>query len=773
MLSFLLILLCHLLLLNTPTAEWVDKKAYLVHMNQDMKPSIYSTHHEWYTASLRYLSNTTTTTSDADEEDPTLLYTYTTIYHGFAAAITAYQAESLRQSDAVLGVYEDIVYDLQTTRTPKFLGLESSEGLWAAGLSTMDDLNATFGDVIVGVFDTGIWPESKSFDDSGMPPVPTRWKGVCESAADFKKSACNKKLIGARRFSSGYRIASGMNGMGETNSPRDYDGHGTHTASTIAGSPVKNVSLLGYAAGTARGMASKARVAAYKVCWKRGCLGTDILAGMEAAVHDGVDVMSLSLGGQSVPYHQDPIAIGAFVAMERGILVSCAAGNSGPSQASLSNTAPWVITVGASTLDRNFPAYVVLDGKTRFTGVSLYSGQGMGDKLVPLVNGRKTNGTANLCLPGSLDPDWVRGKVVVCNRGVNGRVEKGEVVRKAGGVGMILANTQGNGEELVADNYLLPAVAVGAKVGNEIREHMKKEPNPTAALSFGGTVLDVRPSPIVAAFSSRGPNTVVEQILKPDVIGPGVNILAAWSEAVGPTGLPTDTRKTPFNIVSGTSMSCPHISGLAALLKAAHPEWSPSAIKSALMTTAYTLDNTKAPIRDAEDNTPSTPWAHGAGHVDLQKAMSPGLVYDIKANDYVAFLCSMGYGLRNIRMMTRRSKVSCWRKFSDPGELNYPSFSILFGKSRSRIVKYQRELTNVGQVRLMYRVMVDAPSMVGVRVSPAKLVFGKVGEKKKYTVTFQWKKGAAPPKEGVAFGSVMWSNRQHQVRSPVSFTWKL
>ncbi|GAB2267532.1 hypothetical protein Dimus_002512 [Dionaea muscipula] len=755
-----LFLLLLALLPHTSTAD--ERKTYIVHMNNNLRPSTYSTHHDWYSASLRSLS----LSSDAS---PSLLYTYTDAYHGFAASLTPAEAQTLRRSNSVLGVYEDTLYSLHTTRTPEFLGLEHSEGLWA-GHSTQD-LNAASQDVIIGVLDTGVWPESSSFDDSGLPPVPTRWRGECESAADFSKSACNKKLVGARRFSKGYKMASGMKEVGEADSPRDYDGHGTHTASTAAGSQVRNASLLGYARGTARGMATMARVSCYKVCWKAGCFGADILAGMDAAIRDGVDVMSLSLGGGSAPYYRDTVAIGAFAAMERGIFVSCSAGNSGPSRASLANTAPWIMTVGAGTLDRDFPAYAALGGKTgRFTGVSLYSGKGMGDRPVALVRGNKNNSSGDLCLPDSLDPDWVRGKVVLCNRGVNARVEKGAVVKKAGGVGMILANTAANGEELVADSHLLPAVAVGMKVGDKIREYVKTEVNPSALLSFGGTVLNVRPSPVVAAFSSRGPNTVTEQILKPDVVGPGVNILASWSAVAGPTGLDIDTRKTQFNVMSGTSMSCPHISGLAALLKAAHPDWSPSVIKSALMTTAYTHDNTRSPLRDAADNTPSTPWAHGAGYVNPLKAMSPGLIYDASVDDYVAFLCSLDYGVEHIQMIVKNPNFNCSRKLlSGPGGLNYPSFSVLFGKSS--VVRYERELTNVGPIRTSYVVTVDAPPMVGVKVRPTRLLFRSVGEKKKYTVTFVAKQGEAPPPKKAAFGSVMWSSRQNQVRSPVSFMW--
>ncbi|KAL3825394.1 hypothetical protein ACJIZ3_021423 [Penstemon smallii] len=731
------------------------KKTYIVQMKHHQKPTSYATQSEWYSDHFQTL---TSASSDS------ILYTYDAAYPGFAAALSPSEVESLRQSDAVLGVYEDTVYTLHTTRTPEFLGLDTELGPWTG--HSIQELNQASQDVIIGVLDTGIWPESKSFSDVNMPNVPSRWRGECEAAADFDpKIHCNKKLIGARFFSRGYAMAA--SGETETQSPRDNDGHGTHTASTAAGNLVRNASLLGYAKGNARGMATHARIAAYKVCWKSGCLGSDILAAIDRAILDGVDVLSMSLGGGSAPYSRDTIAVGAFAAMEKGIVVSCSAGNSGPAKASLANVAPWILTVGAGTIDRDFPAFATLGNGKKFTGMSLYSGKGMGMKMVDLVYNKGNNSSSNLCMPGSLDPKIVSGKVVLCDRGVNARVEKGAVVRDAGGVGMILANTEESGEELVADSHLLPAVAVGRKAGDEIRQYLKTEKRATAVLSFGGTVLNVKPSPVVAAFSSRGPNMVTPEILKPDVIGPGVNILAAWSQAVGPTGLAKDKRKTQFNIMSGTSMSCPHISGLAALLKAAHPEWSPSAIKSALMTTSYTVDNTNSSLRDAADYSLSTSFAHGAGHVDPHKALTPGLVYDATPEDYISFLCSLDYTIEMIQTIAKRPNVTCAKKFRDPGQLNYPSFSVLFGKSR--VVRYTRELTNVGVAGSVYQVSVEAPRNVVMSVKPSKLVFRNVGDKLRYTVTFVSQKGVSPLRN--AFGSISWTNAQYQVKSPVAFSW--
>ncbi|XXG81658.1 hypothetical protein AAC387_Pa09g2238 [Persea americana] len=728
-------------------------------MNKNHKPSSHATHAHWYSAHLQSLSI-----------DPqTLLYAYESSFPGFSISLSPSEAESLRLSPSVVDLYTERVYDLHTTRTPEFLGLDAQMG--PSNLAYLDQASQ---DVIIGVLDTGLWPESASFGDYGMPEIPKRWRGACEAAADFHSSSCNRKLIGARSFSRGFRTAVAYRGeqVREIVSPRDQDGHGTHTASTAAGSPAANASLLGYATGTARGMAPRARLAAYKVCWSTGCFGSDILAGMDAAIADGVDVLSLSLGGGSVPYFRDTIAIGALEAVRRGIFVACSAGNGGPARSSLANVAPWITTVGAGTLDRDFPAYVSLGDGKQYLGVSLYSGEGMGSKPLPVVynvhQGAQVSGNSSgLCLPGTLDSSIVRGKVVLCDRGVNPRVEKGLVVREAGGVGMILANTAESGEELVADSHLLPALAVGQRMGDLIREYVRSNKNPTALLSFRGTVLDVRPSPVVAAFSSRGPNTVTPQILKPDLIAPGVNILAAWSESAGPTGLSRDPRRTKFNIISGTSMSCPHISGVAALLKAAHPDWSPSAIKSALMTTAYTLDNTNSSLHDASEDSISTPLAHGSGHVDPQKALSPGLVYDITIDDYVDFVCSLKYAPEHVQTIVKQSNFTCSGRLLDPGNLNYPSFSVVFGKSR-RVVKYSRELMNVGLAGSVYHVAVGSPAGVRVIVKPTRLIFGEAGQKLRYSVTFVSKKAVSPT---AAFGWLSWSNQQHQVRSPIAYSW--
>lgn len=756
----LLLGFCHVTL-SKPEAE---RSTYIVHLAKSQMPPSFAHPLRWYESSLRSVSHTAE-----------FIYTYDNAIHGYAARLTASEADSLAGRPGVLSVLPELRYELHTTRSPEFLGLGSRSDAFP-----YSDSAAT--DVVVGVLDTGVWPESKSFDDAGMGPVPPTWKGECEAGTNFTAAHCNNKLIGARYFSRGYEAALGpIDDTKESRSARDDDGHGTHTASTAAGSPVDDANLFGYAAGTARGMATRARLAAYKVCWTGGCLSSDILAAIDKAIGDGVHVLSLSLGGGSADYYRDSVAIGAFAAMEKGIVVSCSAGNAGPSPYSLSNQAPWITTVGAGTLDRDFPAYVSLGNGKNYSGVSLFKGDSLPATLIPIVfAGNASNMTnGNLCMTGTLIPEKVKGKLVVCERGISPRVQKGSVVKAAGGAGMILANTAENGEELVADAHLLPATAVGQNAGEEIKSYLFTDPRPSATILFEGTKLGIQPSPVVAAFSSRGPNGITPEILKPDMIAPGVNILAGWSGAVGPTGQAVDTRRVGFNIISGTSMSCPHVSGLAALLKASHPDWSPGAIKSALMTTAYIIYKNGQLLQDVATGKPSTPFDHGAGHVDPVSALDPGLVYDLTVDDYVGFLCALGYSSSQIKMVARSNSSTCdsSKKYS-LADFNYPSFAVVFqaaqvglggaGGGSTTTVKYTRTLTNVGSPgTYKLKVSSEVPG-VKILVEPDTLVFAKANEKKSYVVTFS---SGSMPSNTNAFGRIEWSDGKHVVGSPVAFSW--
>ncbi|KAJ0466163.1 putative cucumisin [Helianthus annuus] len=741
-----------------------SKKTYIVHVDTSAIPAYYTDHFDWYSSLVKSVA----VSINEEEEEQRLIYTYQSAFHGMAARLTEEEAARLEGQNGVVGVLPEVKYELHTTRSPMFLGLETQDvtSVWSDKLTDHD--------VVVGVLDTGIWPESPSFNDTGFTTVPAHWKGACEVGRGFQKHHCNKKIVGARAFYRGYEAATGkINEEKEYKSPRDQDGHGTHTAATAAGSPVHGANLLGYAYGTARGMSPGARIAAYKVCWAGGCFSSDILSAVDKAVADGVNVMSISLGGGVSSYNRDSLSIAAFGAMEKGILISCSAGNGGPDPISLTNVSPWIVTVGASTMDRDFPGSVKLGSGATLKGVSLYKGRRnlSPNVMYPLVyTGSNTSSPdpGSLCLEGTLDPHVVAGKIVICDRGISPRVQKGQVVKEAGGIGMILSNTAANGEELVADCHLIPAVAVGEKEGKAIKQYAIRDPHPTGNLAFYGTKLGIKPSPVVAAFSSRGPNFISLEILKPDLVAPGVNILAAWSGDIGPSSLEADKRRVGFNILSGTSMSCPHVSGVAALLKARHPEWSPAAIKSALMTTAYIHDNTYKPLQDSSTGGPSSPYDHGAGHINPVKAIDPGLIYDIGAQDYFDFLCTQGLTRTQLVVFAKFSNRTCQHSLSGPSDLNYPALSAVFPEDkRVSTVTIRRTVTNVGSPTSKYHVAISQFKGVDVKVEPSVLSFTKKYQKLSYKVTFTTKTRQTAPESG----ALIWKDGVHRVRSPVVITW--
>ncbi|KAI3800130.1 hypothetical protein L1987_35440 [Smallanthus sonchifolius] len=744
----------------------VPKKTYIVHVDISAIPATYTDHFDWYSSLVKSVAVSPEGVSG--EEEQRVIYTYQSAFHGMAARLTEEEAERLEGQNGVVGVLPEVRYELHTTRSPMFLGLESKDitSVWSDKLTDHD--------VVVGVLDTGIWPESPSFNDTGFTGVPTHWKGACEVGRGFQKHHCTKKIVGARAFYRGYEAATGsINEEKEYKSPRDQDGHGTHTAATAAGSPVHGANLLGYAYGTARGMSPGARIAAYKVCWAGGCFSSDILSAVDKAVADGVNVMSISLGGGVSSYHRDSLSIAAFGAMEKGILISCSAGNGGPDPISLTNVSPWITTVGASTMDRDFPGSVKLGSGVMLKGVSLYKGRrNLSPKIMYLLVYTGSNSSSpdpgSLCLEGTLDPHVVAGKIVICDRGISPRVQKGQVVKEAGGIGMILSNTAANGEELVADCHLLPAVAVGEKEGKAIKQYAMRDPHPTGNLAFYGTKLGIKPSPVVAAFSSRGPNFISLEILKPDLVAPGVNILAAWTGDTGPSSLEADKRRVGFNILSGTSMSCPHVSGVAALLKARHPEWSPAAIKSALMTTAYIHDNTYKPLQDSSTGGPSSPYDHGAGHINPIRAVDPGLIYDIGAQDYFDFMCTQGLTRTQLVVFAKFSNRTCHHSFSGPSDLNYPALSAVFPEDkRVSTVSIHRTVTNVGPPTSKYHVVISEFKGVDVKVEPSILSFTKKYQKLSYKVTFTTKTRQPAPESG----ALIWKDGMHRVRSPVVITW--
>ncbi|XVF33425.1 hypothetical protein REPUB_Repub17cG0167900 [Reevesia pubescens] len=725
----MMVLLAFIAVISTASA---DKQTYIVRMDKTKITNTYKSlanSKSWHQAILDSLVDVSSQQEEQELEatPPELVYSYETAFFGFAAKLSAKQLESLKKIDGFVSAIPDKMLSLHTTRSTQFLGLQGSKGLWHSS-------NVLQSDVIIGVVDGGIWPEHVSFQDHGMPPVPARWRGSCEKGSKFSPSNCNKKLIGARSFYGGYLAAGGtINETEEYLSARDADGHGTHTASTAAGDIVEHANLFGLANGSAAGMRYTARIAVYKVCWP-GCTTVDILTAIVQAIEDGVDVLSLSLGSRSEaePYYQDYLAIASFLAFRTGIFVTFSAGNSGPQAYTAVNTAPWIMTVAASTMDRSFPTTVKLGNGQTFEGSSFYTGKAI--KQSPIVYGKTAGGQgAQYCITGSLNPKLVKGKIVICEQGLIDLAPKGEQVKLAGGVGMIIVSIVG--EDLSTEVHILPATLLGASASKSIKKYVNSTKAPTASIAFKGTTYGDR-APKVAVFSSRGPNLVGPDVIKPDVTAPGVDILAAWPAETSPSGLKSDKRRVLFNMISGTSMACPHVSGIAALLKSKHKNWSPSAIKSALMTTAYTIDNRGKPIVDLALYGSATPFGLGSGHVDPVKASNPGLIYDITVEDYIFYLCSLKYSASQISMFEQGFR--CPKKPTmQPGDLNYPSFAVNFkGKAQNITVSYERTVKNVGISRSTYKVSVEEPKEVSVIVKPNILRFKKLGETLSYKVSF-------------------------------------
>ncbi|GMP74073.1 hypothetical protein CsSME_00031600 [Camellia sinensis var. sinensis] len=768
-LSLLLMLLLPLL------ASCVERQVYIVyfgeHRGKKTFNEIEETHHS-YLFSVK---------ESEEEAKSSLLYSYKNSINGFAAVLTRHEASKLSELEEVVSVFRSKPgkYSLQTTRSWEFVGLEEGE---KSKKLKKDDFwfKARYGkEVIVGLLDSGVWPESKSFSDEGMGPIPKSWRGICQNGDAFNSSNCNRKLIGARYYLKGYEQYYGpLNTSLDYKSPRDMDGHGTHTSSTVGGRTVPNASALGgFARGTASGGAPLAHLAMYKVCWAipgqgkedgNTCFAEDMLAAIDDAIGDGVHVISISIGtSQPTPYPKDGIAIGALHAIRNNIVVACSAGNSGPAPSTLSNPAPWIITVGASSVDRAFFAPLVLGNGMKIEGQTVTPYE-LKKKMYPLVYAAHVvapkvpkNYIAGQCLPGSLSPKKARGKIVFCMRGNGTRVGKGEEVKRAGGVGFILGNSPDNGAELAADAHVLPATAVNSDNAIKILKYINFTKEPMAYIVPARTVLHSKPAPFMAAFTSRGPNTITPDILKPDITAPGLNILAAWSEASSPTKLASDHRVVKYNILSGTSMSCPHVAAAAALLKAIHPTWSSAAIRSALITSAGLKNNMGMPITDASGN-PANPFQYGSGHFRPTKAADPGLVYDASYTDYLLFLCSSG--LPNFDPSFKCPKLS---PTTTTNNLNYPSLAI---SKLNGTVTVERTVTNVGDGKSVYFSSVKPPLGFSIKVSPPILFFSHMGEKKSFTITVKAESDGVGTvgKNGYRFGWFTWTDGVHIVRSPMA-----
>uniref|UniRef100_A0A486XQ39 Serine protease, subtilase family protein n=1 Tax=Rheinheimera sp. BAL341 TaxID=1708203 RepID=A0A486XQ39_9GAMM len=691
-----------------------------------------------------------------------VIYSYTHTFNGFSAKLTAAQAEALRNHPNVAGVWRDEAQQMTTSNTPAFLGLTGEpDGLHTLGVKGED--------VVIGVVDSGIWPEHPSFaDDGSYAPLPG-WGGTCDTGEDATFS-CNNKLIGARYFKSTFESVYAIQ-PGEFISPRDADNHGTHVASTAGGNEGVTAVFNGTPVATVSGIAPRARIAMYKACWnsdyvspegvnERGCFYGDTMAAIDQAVADGVDVINYSIGG-SLTDLTTMAAAAKLRAAQAGVFVAVSAGNSGPGAGTVGTPAPWVTTVAASTYDGTSIAngIEVTAGALQGTYIAVEGGTSTplsttGEISADLVVASPLNGCTALANAAEM-----AGKFALIQRGTCGFDVKIAAAEAAGASGVVVYNNSAAAPIVMGGtgSFSIPAVMTTLAAGSAFN----------AEVTSGG-VVNIKMSPsvfvddvvevgnLMAGFSSRGPNLASFDVIKPDITAPGVKILAGASSQpmLAPAGV-------SFAYLQGTSMSSPHIAGMAALVKEVNPTWSAAMIKSALMTTA------RQDVTKENGITPADPFDFGAGHAVPNKATNPGLTYDIDNLDYFAFLCGVG----NESFVQSTTGASC-AQFeaagynTDPSQLNLASIAVAELTAAETVV---RQVTDVSGAASVYTATIEAPAGVDVEVltdeggnsmsvaANATVAYGVKFTPNASAVIGQW-----------SFGAITWSNGVYTVRSPIA-----
>jgi len=729
-----------------------------------------------------------------------LIYRYQYGLNGFAARMHPSQAHKLENLADVLHVWEDEVRPLATTHSLDFLGLFDD----VTGLRGAPGLDGE--GVVIGMIDSGIYPEHpalrdtreadrpqlcqgswaensllgkwlchrfEKLEDELMFEPPESWSGTCQSGEQFEATRCNNKLIGARFFAAGAQNTGPIDD-GEILSARDVDGHGTHTATTAAGNRVK-ASIFGSFIGRVEGVAPRARVAVYKACWLRpgdqraSCNTSDLANAIDAAVADGVDIINYSVGTSTLRVTA-PDDLALMAATKAGIFTVVAAGNEGPNLGTIGSPAggPWVVTAAASSRDgkASFEAMEItsppdLAGayaikEANFTPTLADSGPINADLVLAddeddtLENG-SAGTTSDACEPIANTAD-IADNIALIQRGGCAFDVKIEHASDAGAKAVVVYNIAGdpivmNGSSDLVD---IPAVMIGQADGNLVLAELDAGSRVEAKLEAGLLLTEKESGNVIASFSARGPGPVAD-ILKPDVTAPGINIVAGFT--------PDAANATPgetFAYLSGTSMSTPHVSGVAALLLQAHPDWSPSALKSALMTTAH--QSLTRPKEEEDNGLQATPFGYGAGHIVPNDAIDPGLVFDVTDDDYDAFACGTEPPLISAGRCDELEDAG----FSFAGaDLNQPSIAVA-RLAGTRTVR--RRVTNVSDQSASFVAQVVAPDDITVDVVPPSITVAP-GESATYDVTLSYE---GDDLDRWRFGSLAWTNSDYSVYSTIA-----
>jgi subtilisin family serine protease len=648
-----------------------------------------------------------------------------TAYGGVALTLPGNQVAELLKLPGAAAVQRDRLEQPLTDSSPAFIGAPT---IYSQLGETADDAGKG---AIVGVLDTGAWPEHPSYVDHGNLPAPPPKADGTPRTCNFGDNpltpandpfVCQHKLISGQPFLDTYNAVVG--GEVYPDSARDSNGHGTHTSTTAAGGPVAHADPLGIDRGAIHGIAPGAHVAVYKVCGEQGCFQSDSAAAVAQAIADGVDAINFSISGGVDPY-TDAVELAFLDAYAAGVLVSASAGNDGPGAGTVNHNGPWVLTVAASTQQRTFRSTISLSGggaSLQVSGATITAG--IASPLPVVKASDPPYNTVGCDAPAA--PGTFTGKIVVCQRGV-GRVERGFNVFQGGAAGMILYNAEPL--DVMTDNHWLPTVHINQPESDQLLQFLTAHPGTTASFPQGAKT--TWQGDRVTYFSSRGPGA---DWIKPDITAPGLHILA------GNTPTPEDPSLGPpgnlFQAIAGTSMSSPHAAGSAALVAALHPSWTPGQIKSALETTAKTAGVTKS-----NGTTPADPFDVGGGRVDLTKAGDPGLTFDETAADYAA---AAGTPMDRI-------------------DLNTPSVN---APTMPGVISTTRRVRNVTNQTLTYTVGTQSPAGTSISVRPSRFALPP-GNERNLDITIS----APSAPQGQYFGRIDLdrSGSQRDLHLPVAF----